>query len=88
MRLNERVKALESAQPPANGLTIVRRFVAPGHLDAEINHISDQDGNAWKRQPSETESAFTHRAASETAANPWGIKMLIGKTLELSHANV
>jgi hypothetical protein len=87
MRLNERVKALEKSQSPPKGLTIIRRFIAPGYLDAEIDHISDHDGNEWTRQHCETEQAFTERAESETTANPWGIKFLIAKTLELSHAN-
>ncbi len=84
--LERRVSDLEKAQPPARGMTIIRRFVSPGHLNAEIDHISDDAGNKWTRQPDETEKAFTDRAKSETLANPWGIKCLSGQTLRQSHA--
>lgn len=85
--LNRRVSALETANPPAEELTIIRRIVWPGHLDAEIDHIRDDDGNEWARQPGETEAAFTDRATCETRPNRRGIKSLIATTLELEHAN-
>lgn len=81
----KRLAALESAQPPSEGMTIIRRMVAPGHLDAEINHIRDDHGNEWTRLAGETEAAFTDRAASETPPNARGNKALIGTTLEHSH---
>jgi hypothetical protein len=84
--LDRRLTALEQAMPPEKGLTIIRRFVVPGHLDAEIDCIEDGEGREWKRQPGETEAAFIDRAASETAGNSWGLKMLVGKTLETRHA--
>ena len=79
--LEKRLSVLEKAQPPVKGLTINRRFIAPGRLGAEIDHISDHNGKEWTRQPEEPEAAFTARAVSETAANAWGIKKLQGKTL-------
>ena len=64
--LEKRIAALESAQTPSEGMTIIRRIVAPGHLDAETDHIRDAHGNEWTRQTGETEAAFTDRAARET----------------------
>ena len=84
--LEKRIAALEATTAPAEGLTIIRRFVSPGHLDAEINHITDDHGNQWTRQLGEIEQAFTDRAASQTPANPCGIKLLSGHPLELPHA--
>lgn len=83
----QRIAALESAQPPSEGKTIIRRMVAPGHLDAEIDHIRDDHGNEWARKTGETEAAFTDRAASETPPNARGNRALIGTTLEHSHDN-
>ena len=85
--LEKRIAALETTSAPADEMTIVRRIVWPGHLDAEIDHIRDDDGNEWTRQPRETEAAFTDRATSETRPNRRGIKSLIATTLELEHAN-
>jgi hypothetical protein len=86
LNLEKRIAALEASTAPTEGLTIIRRFVSPGHLDAEINHITDDQGNEWTRQDGETEEAFTDRAASQTPANPHCIKSLNGHTLELPHA--
>ncbi len=85
--LERRIAALEAIEAPTEELTIVRRIVWPGHLDAEIDHIRDDDGNEWTRQPGESETIFTERAASETQANKTGIKGLIATTRELDHAN-
>lgn len=81
----KRIAALESAQTPSEGMTIIRRMVAPGRLDAEIDHIRDDHGNEWTRQTGETEAAFTDRAASETPPNARGNRALMGMTLEHSH---
>jgi len=86
--LDRRVSALESATTPTDTITtIIRRMVAPGNLDAEIDHIRDNHGNEWTRQTGETEAAFTDRAASEAPPKARGIKALIGSTLEHSHEN-
>lgn len=85
--LERRISALESATTPTDIFTIICRMVAPGHLDAEIDHMSDDHGNEWTRQPGETEAAFTDRAERETLPNPWGVKSLMGLTLEHSHAD-
>lgn len=85
--LQKRIAALESVNPPDENLTIIRRIVWPGHLDAEIDHIRDDDGNEWTRHPSETEAAFTDRATRETQPNEWGVKSLIATNMELDHAS-
>ena len=82
-----RIVALETANPPAKELTIVRRIVWPGHLEAEIDHIRDAAGQEWTRQKGESETRFSERAANETQANKSGIKRLIATTRGLEHAN-
>lgn len=84
--LEKRIVALEQAAPPAEELTIVRRIVWPGHLDAEIDHIRDDAGHEWTSQQGETEAAFTERAISETPPNKHGIKRLIASNIELTNA--
>lgn len=84
--LERRIAALETIEAPAEELTIIRRIVWPGHLDAEVDHIHDDDGNEWTRQPGESETAFTERASSETQANKSGVKGLIATNRELDHA--
>ena len=84
--LDRRISALESATTPTDIFIIIRRMVAPGHLDDEIDHIRDNHGNEWTRQTGETEAAFTDRAAKEAPPNAWGIGSLIGTTLEHSRA--
>ena len=81
------IAALETVNPPAEELTIIRRIVWPGHLDAEMDHIRDCDGNEWTRQPAESETTFTERAASETQANKYGVKCLIASSTQVAHAN-
>lgn len=81
-----RIAALEAKATPADGITIVRRFVSPGELDAEIDHICDEHGNEWIRQPGETEAAFTDRAALATKPTPWGVKSLIACNRVIHHA--
>lgn len=85
--LEKRITALEQANPPAAEMTIIRRIVSPGHLDAEIDHIRDHDGNEWSRQSGESEDAFTDRAIGEVKRSPQSIPRLIADTLELRHAN-
>lgn len=85
--LEKRVAALETIEAPAEELTIVRRFVWPGHLEAEIDHIRDAAGQEWTRLPGESETTFTERAASETQPNKSGVKGLIASNRELLHAN-
>lgn len=78
---------LEAIEPPAEELTIIRRIVCPGHLDAEIDHIRDDAGIEWTRQPGESEAAFTDRAISETQPNKSGVRCLISSNMELHLAD-
>jgi hypothetical protein len=84
--LGKRLSALEQSQSPIEYRTIIRRIVSPGHLDAEIDHIRDDAGNEWTRQPGETEAAFTDRAKSETQPSKTGGRCLIASNMELHHA--
>jgi len=70
--LDRRIAALEQASPPADGMVIIRRFVSPGHLDAEIHRLRADDGELWTRQPGETEQDFIDRASREVKRNEWG----------------
>lgn len=85
--LEKRVAALETIEAPAEELTIIRRIVWPGHLDAEVDHIRDDYGNHWARLPVETEAAFTERAISETQPSKSGVKCLIATNTELENAS-
>lgn len=75
--LDRRIAALEQANPPADELTIIRRIVSPGHLDAEIHSLHDDAGTRWTRQPGETEQALINRATREVERNQWGNALLL-----------
>ena len=75
--LERRLSALESANPPADGKTFVIRFVSPGHLDAEIHSLHDDDGTLWTRQNGETEQMLIDRASKQAKRNPWGFARLL-----------
>jgi hypothetical protein len=85
--IEQRLLKLETANPPTDELTIIRRIVWPGHLDAELDRIRDDTGQEWTRQPGESETTFTERAANETQPNKWGVKSLIATNTELEHAS-
>lgn len=80
--LEHRISALERVSYPNSAITIIRRIVTNGHLNAEVDHICDHDGNEWARRPGETEDQFTNRAESETVRNEWGCKRLTAKSVE------
>jgi len=77
--LEKRITALELVNPPTDDLTIIRRYVRPGRLDDEIYRLTDGDGNAWTRQPGETEGALIDRASKEVKRNVRGIGSLSGR---------
>lgn len=81
--LENRIAALETANPPADGFTIIRRIVSPGHLDAEIHRLRDDDGKLWTRLPGETEQELIDRASLEAKRSPWGVARLIGDDAEV-----
>lgn len=70
--LEPRIAALEKARPATEGLVLIRRFVKPGHLDAEIYRLRSDAGERWERQPGESEQAFIDRASGEVKRNEWG----------------
>ena len=81
-----RLAALEQANPPADELTIIRRMVSPGHLDAEIYRLRADDGTLWTRQPGETEQGLIDRASKEVKRTPWGVASLITDDAEVCRA--
>lgn len=80
--LENRIAALERVTCPNSAITIIRRIVTPGHLDAEVDQIRDHEGNEWARQLGESEDEFIERAESETMPNEWGCKSLVARRLE------
>ena len=84
--LDKRITALETVNAPSEPLSIFRRIVVPGQLNAEMHHISDDDRKQWTRVPGETENTFMDRAVRETMANVNAVKWLIGNPLEMSCA--
>ena len=85
-RLEKRIAALEATSAPADDFTIIRRVVSPGHLDAEIHRLRDDEGKTWTRQPGETEQELIDRASLEVKRTPWGIANLTGDETEVPHA--
>lgn len=77
-RLETRIAALEMESLPAELLTIIRRFVSPGHLLPELQRIRDNNGNEWQRLPGETEQGLIERACLECERNAVGVALLRG----------
>lgn len=75
--LEKRIAALEQANPPAQELTIIRRIVVPGHLDAQVCRLRADNGQLWTRQPGETEQGLIERATSEVERNQSGAALLL-----------
>lgn len=84
--LEKRIAALEVARVPTDEITIIRRLVRPGHVDAEIQRLTDEAGLIWERTPGETEQALMDRATLETKPNAWAVRSLTGDTAEVPHA--
>ena len=84
--LEKRIAAMETKSGPVDNMTIIRRFVSPGHLDAEIHRLRDDDGKTWTRQPGETEQELIDRASLEVKRTPWGIASLTADDAEVPHA--
>ena len=81
--IEKRIAALEQASPPAEEMTIIRRIVNPGHLDAEIYRLRDDDGKLWTRHTGESEQELIDRASLEAKRSPWGVARLIGDDAEV-----
>ena len=71
-----RIAALELAEVPDDQLTIIRRFVTPGQLDAEIYRLKSDDGDLWEREDDETEQELIARATLAVRRNDWGVASL------------
>lgn len=86
--LEKRIAALEATTAPADEITIIRKFVIPGHLDAEIYRLRDDDGKLWTRQTGESEQELIDRATLEVKRTPWGVASLTaddGKVCRADH---
>lgn len=84
--LEKRIAALEATTAPTDDMTIIRRMVRPGHLDAEIYRLRGDDGELWERKPGEAERELIDRATLEVKRNPWGIACLTADAVEVPHA--
>ena len=84
--LEKRITALEVTSAPTDVMTIIRRLVRPGHLDAEICRLRDDGNGLWERKPGETERELIDRASLEVKRNPFGIACLTADAGEVPHA--
>ena len=76
--LEKRIAALETASAVgAEPITTVVRFIAPGHLGAEMQALHTQDGQSWQRAKGETQQALIARASSEVQRTAWGVAILL-----------
>ena len=71
--LEKRIAALEVQTAPAEPLTIIRRLVAPGKPQTELECLRDSSGTEWRREPGESEQGFIDRASHQAWRSPWGI---------------
>ena len=86
LNLEKRIAALEATTMPADDLTIIRHYVSPGYLNAEIHRLRDDDGKLWTRQPRETEQELIDRATLEVKRTVWGIASLIANDMKAPNA--
>lgn len=85
LNLEKRIAALEATSAPADEMTIIRRFVIPGRLDAEIHRLRGDDGEEWTRQLGETEQELIDRASLEVKRNSYGVACLTADSGEVQH---
>jgi len=76
--LEKRIAALEAQTAPTEPLTIIRRLVAPGKPQTELEYLRDSNGTEWRREPGESEQGFIDRASLECARNAGGVASLAG----------
>ena len=77
--LERRIAELEKADSTGKGpMTIVIRYMTPGHLDVEVQELHDSKGSQqWKRQLGEAEQEFIDRASREVKRDGPGIALLM-----------
>ena len=74
--LEKRITALEAQTAQAEPLTIIRRLVAPGKPQKELECLRDSNGNEWRREPGESEQGLIDRAILECARHAGGVASL------------
>lgn len=74
--LEKRIAALEVQTAQAELLTIIRRLVAPGKPQTELECLRDSNGTEWRRKPGESEQGFIDRASLECARHAGGVASL------------
>ncbi len=85
-RLEKRLSALEAARPVLGELTIIRRIIRPGELDAKVCAIGEASGKVWTRQAGEGEEDLLARVEREATRTAAGVARLVAHT-ENSHAS-
>lgn len=63
--LSKRIANLELLQPPFDPIAIIIRFLAPGNLHSQFNHLSLTGGSSWVRNPNESQLDFEKRVLLE-----------------------
>ena len=71
--LEKRITALEVQTATAEPLTIIRRLVAPGKPQTELECLRDSNGTEWRREQGEPEQGFIDRASHQAWRSPWGV---------------
>jgi len=79
--IEKRIAALELASPIVDRVQFI---ILTPMGDEDIDHIRDNYGNHWQRQPGEMEEAFKDRATSETPRIESQVAILFG---EIAHIN-
>ena len=85
--LEKRIAAMEYKANTGNPITIIRRLVSVGNLDAEIMRLHDDEGTEWVRQSGETEQELIDRAISEVRRNELDFACLAADDEDEPHAH-
>lgn len=83
--LKQRIAALEVVQVGSDPMTIIHAIVSPGNLHPNYNRIRADDGQAWTREPGETEQDFIDRASRVVTRDQWCNAQIIMS--EVHHTN-
>ena len=85
--LEKRIAALEATTATTDDMTIIRRYVSPGHVDSEVYSLRDDAGTLWTRQSDESEQELIDRATREVKRNPRGFACLSGHAGKRPYGN-